>query len=260
MQCIDSHNHLHFKEFDPDRNQVFSRARAAGVCGMLLVGIAPEDSRRALDMARMHGNQWAAVGIHPQMADTYTRADVMALDALAHDPKVVAVGETGFDLYRTPESIDLQRVMFEAHIDLALRHSLPLIIHDRDGHEQTLKTLDGCRGWDAGGVFHCFSGDRAMALRVVEKGFFVSIPGIVTFKNAQMLKDALDAVPLERLLVETDCPYLAPVPFRSKRNEPAYMVHTLKVMAEIKGVSPEEMASITTQNFLGLFGLGLEDE
>jgi TatD DNase family protein len=253
MNAVDSHSHIHFRHFRKDMDQVIRRAFAAGVNAVLAVGIDPDDCRKALEAARQYENIFVSLGIHPQNAGVFGTDDVQVLSGLAKDGPVVAVGETGFDLYRTPESEAAQEELFRAHIDLARRLQLPLVIHDREAHEQTCRVLDDTKGWSLGGVFHCFSGDMKLARRVVENGFFVSIPGVVTYKNAGVLREVVRAVPLEFLLAETDAPYLTPEPFRGKRNEPAYVIHTIQEMAEIKGMNSEDLARITTENFERLF-------
>lgn len=253
MKIIDSHNHIHFREFQRDRKDVMERAAEGGVIGMLAVGIDPKDCRKALDHAQHHKGVFVSVGIHPQNALRYGPEDAGRLADLCRDESVVAIGETGFDLYRTPGSEVAQRALFIAHIDLARQVGLPLVIHDRSAHEQTLRVLDDARAWSVGGVFHCFSGDAAMAQEVTGKGFFISIPGVVTFRNAAVLKEVVGSTPLEWLLVETDAPYLTPEPFRGRRNEPIHVAKTVEEIARIKDVSPEEVAGRTTENFKRLF-------
>lgn len=253
MNLADSHNHLHFDDFRKDRTKVMDRAYKEGVKAMLLVGIDPDDSRRALETAEARDGLFASMGIHPQKAGVFSVDDVHALAVLAQKDKIVAVGETGFDLYRTPGTEDQQKELFKAHIELARSCSLPLIIHDRDAHRQTVDLLEQEKAWSLGGVFHCFSGDAAMASHIVDKGFFLSIPGVLTYKNAAVLREAVRVCPLEFLLVETDAPYLAPVPYRGKRNEPSYMVETVRALAAIKNIDEERMAEITTENFFHLF-------
>lgn len=253
--CADSHNHIHFPECRAGFAGILARARAAGVCAQVLVGIDPDDSRAAVAACRGEEGLWAAIGIHPQQAGVFGPADVLALEALADDT-VVAVGETGFDLYRTPDTAGAQEALFEAHIALARRIKRPLIIHDRAAHDQTLAVLERCDGWSLGGVMHCFSGDVAMSRAVLDRGFFLSIPGVITFKNAVTLAAVAAYVPAERLLVETDAPYLAPVPHRGKPNEPAYLVETLTRLAAVKQIAVDEMARKTVENFQSLFGGG----
>jgi TatD DNase family protein len=253
VNLVDSHNHLHFNDFRKDRSEVMDRARQAGVKAMLLVGIDPDDTCRAIETAEAGDGLFASVGIHPQMAGVFSPDDVLALEALAQNHKIVAVGETGFDLYRTPDTENQQKELFRAHIELARTCSLPLIIHDRDAHRQTLDLLEEEGAWSLGGMFHCFSGDAAMARQIVDKGFFLSVPGVLTYKNAAVLRQAVRACPLESLLVETDAPYLAPVPYRGKRNEPSFLIETVRELAAIRKLDAEQMAEITTENFFRLF-------
>lgn len=250
---IDSHNHIHFREFRKDLPEVMERAAAGGIRAMLAVGIDPKDSAAALNVACAYQGVYVSIGIHPQNGGRYTKADVLGLKGMYKKEYVVAVGETGFDLYRSPDSFDAQRDLFLAHIELARELKLPLVIHDRSAHEQTMSLLDETDAWGIGGVFHCFSGDTALARTVVSKGFLVSIPGVVTFKNAATLREVVRTIPLEHLLVETDAPYLTPEPYRGHRNEPSYTTKTVEQIARIKAVEPETVARKTTENFCGLF-------
>jgi len=253
MLITDSHNHLHLDSFFHDLGDVISRAQSFGVEQMLLVGIDPHDSQKALEVSSLKDGFYASIGIHPQEANEYSSSDVFNLSELALNPKVVAVGETGFDFYRSPESKDKQKEMFVAHIELASKLSLPLIIHDREAHDMTLSVLNKMDAWRLGGVFHCFSGDVQMASYILERGFVLSISGVVTYKNASLLKEVVRICPLHSLLVETDAPFLAPVPFRGKRNEPAFIIKTIEEIAKIKGRSFEDVAQIVSDNFNRLF-------
>ena len=226
---------------------------------MLTVGIDPRDCARAMDVSRIYQGIYVAVGIHPQNGGKFTREDVYGLRDL-HNDKVVAIGETGFDLYRTPHSADAQKDLFIAHIELARQMKLPIIIHDREAHRQTMDVLDDIGAWGLGGVFHCFSGDSEFARTIVRKGFLVSIPGVVTFRNSSRLRDVVRAIPLEHLLVETDAPYLTPEPYRGKRNEPLYTTRTVEEIARIKGTSPGEVALKTGENFCRLFLRGTQPQ
>lgn len=250
MRLADSHNHIHFGECDTAA--MLKRALSAGVSYQLLVGIDPDDCRRALDVAMSEPGLYAAIGIHPQLAGRYAPLDVQSLSELA-GPKVVAVGETGFDLYRTPATGTAQSELFRAHIELARRLTLPLVIHDRQAHDQTLTVLDETDGWSLGGVMHCFSGDVSLARTILDKGFYLSIPGVITYKNARDLVAVAAYAPCERLLIETDAPYLSPQPYRGKPNEPVYLVETLACLARIKEIDIDEMAAITVHNFHTLF-------
>lgn len=253
MKIVDSHNHIHFRAFRQDRDDAIRRATDGGIVAMLAVGIDPKDSSSALSLAHSHEGLFVSAGIHPQNADTYGPADVQKLSALCSDDKVVAIGETGFDLYRTPGSEQKQKELFRAHIELARKLTFPLVIHDRSAHDQTLQVMDEMNAWPIGGVFHCFSGDAELARLISGRGFLISIPGVVTFKNAAMLKEVVSCIPLESLLVETDAPYLTPEPFRGKRNEPLYVMKVVEEIAKIKRTSAHEVARITTENFSRVF-------
>lgn len=253
MRTADSHNHLHFHSYKEDLDVVIDRAFASGVACMLLVGIDEDDSRKAIEVASTREGLYASIGIHPQNGGIFSPEDVLSLETLAGMGKVVAVGETGYDLYRTPESEVLQKELFKAHITLAGRLSLPLVIHDRDAHSQTLELMDECDAWSLGGVFHCYSGDVGMASYVLEKGFFLSVPGVVTYKTAEVLREVVRMCPLDALLAETDAPFLSPVPHRGKRNEPSYMIRTIEEMARVKGMEPDAMGQKVLDNFSRLF-------
>jgi TatD DNase family protein len=253
VKITDSHNHIHFRAFRNDRQDVIERAVSLGVENMLAVGIDPKDCRKALDIARAHQGIFVSLGIHPQNGGAYRGDDVHALRGMASDGAVAAIGETGFDLYRTPESEPGQKALFIAHIELARELGLPIVIHDRMAHRETCDVLDDLNAWSLGGVFHCFSGDVQLARLIVRKGFLISIPGVVTFKNARDLREVVQSIPDEFILAETDAPYLAPDPFRGKRNEPGYVIKTIEEIAKIRGISTEEAAHITTENFQRLF-------
>ena len=257
---IDSHNHIHFDEYKDDRPQVIKRSASRCLAAMLLVGIDRKDSEKALNIARQYKGLYVSIGVHPQNAGQYGAGDVLGLASLSRDTRVVAVGETGFDLYRTPDTLDLQKELFRAHVDLARRLDLPLVIHTRNADSILLEMLDDLDAWELGGVIHCFSGDMKMAEHVIKKGFVVSIPGVITFKKAHVLREVAREVPEESLLVETDAPYLAPMPYRGKRNEPSYVVETLKAVSDIREVSIAHMANVTADNFCRLFLKGRELE
>ena len=252
MKIADSNCHLHFEECKGIFDDILKRAFSVGVEQVLLVGIDPEDSKRALEIAEKHTQIFSSIGIHPQLADKYSIEDLFSLSDLLND-KVVEVGETGYDLYRRPDSMILQEKMFKAHIDFAHKYSLPLIIHDRDAHDHTVRILDDNDAWSIGGVLHCFSGDMNMDSYVLSKGFYISISGVITYKNSDELKKIASMVPLDLMLIETDAPYLSPIPFRGRINEPAYLIYILKMLSEIKKISVEKIAEITSMNFKNLF-------
>jgi len=252
MKIADSHNHLHFDECKKALDDILDRASYAGVEKILLVGIDPEDSIKAKKLSETQKGFYTSVGIHPQMAVKYSVEDVYNLSSQV-DNKVVAIGETGFDFYRTPDSIIEQEEIFKAHIKLSKEHNLPLVIHDREAHKETIRVLNENDGWSMGGVMHCFSGDKNLASLILSKGFYLSITGVITYKSAALLREVANMTPLDRLLVETDAPYLSPVPYRGKMNEPAYLVEVLNMLSGIKKVGIEKLSEITFSNFEKLF-------
>lgn len=262
---IDSHAHLDFPQFDADRAAVLDRARAAGVTAIVCVGADLESSRRAVALAATQPQVYASVGVHPHDAKTLDGAALAALRELAVKPKVVAIGEIGLDFYRDLSPRDVQRRAFQAQLAWAAGLNKPVIVHDREAHDEVLTALTG---WAAGlagsplagrvGVLHSFSGDLAMAEQAIALGFFVSISGPVTYQNARRLSEVVAALPLDRLLVETDCPYLPPHPHRGRRNEPAYVRLVVERIAAIKGLPVEAVAAATSANAQRLFGLDEE--
>jgi TatD DNase family protein len=229
-EVIDTHAHLDFPRFDADRQAVIERAHAAGVAAMVNVGVDVASSRRAVALAGKHSSIYAAVGMHPHDAKKLDGASLAELRELAQGPEVVAIGEIGLDYYRNLSPQDVQRRAFRAQLAWAAKLGKPVIIHDRDAHDEVMDMLaDWAPGLDrsplAGrlGVLHTFSGDMAMAERAIDLGFYISISGPVTYKSARQLPEIVRTLPLDRLLVETDCPFLAPHPHRGKRNEPAYV-------------------------------------
>lgn len=256
FHLIDTHLHLDFDAFDADRDQVIERAVAAGVIRMITIGINRETSRRAVALAEQHGAVYAAVGVHPNDAGEWDESAKAELRELAAHPKVVAIGEIGLDYYWDRVPRDRQQTVFRAQLDLAAELGLPVIIHDREAHADVLRVV---REWVADsaperrGVFHCFSGDEEMARQALDLGFFIGVDGPVTFKNARRLQALVAVLPLDRLLVETDAPFLAPHPYRGKRNEPAYVRLVAEKVAELHGLPLAEVARATTQNASRLF-------
>jgi TatD DNase family protein len=259
MNLIDTHTHLDFPQFDDDRERVIERAANAGVRAIVDVGTDLASSQAAVALAEAYSQVYAAVGVHPHDAKTLTEEMLEELRALASHPKVVAVGEIGLDFYRDLSPRDKQRRAFQQQLALAREIGKPVIIHDREAHTEVMDIL---RHWVEGshksvGVLHCFSGDLVMAQEAIELGFYISIAGPVTFKNARRLRELVRQLPLEKLLVETDCPYLTPQPHRGKRNEPAYVKLVAQEVARIKELSLEEVARITSDNAQALFALRL---
>jgi TatD DNase family protein len=255
MDITDSHTHLDSAEFDGDREAVIERARAAGVTRMLTIGTGKglEGSGRAIALAERYPFIWASAGVHPH--DAGCDIDMSLFEERARHPKVVAIGETGLDFYRDWSPVNKQYDRFEAQVELAKLVKKPLIVHSRQAGEQSFALLKERNARDVGGVFHCFAENAEFASRLWEIGFYVSFPGLLTFKKAQEVRDICKAIPLEQILIETDAPFLAPEPHRGKRCEPAFVAATARRLAEIKGLSVEEVAAITTANTLKLFPL-----
>ncbi|HNZ64412.1 MAG TPA: TatD family hydrolase [Smithella sp.] len=251
---IDSHAHLEMREFDSDREEVIRRAGAAGVDRIVTVGTNLKLSSRAVALAEKYENIYATVGIHPH---DVAQTDHKTLDALkeliCQSKKIVACGEIGLDFFRNISPREKQLAMFAQQLELAKELKLPVVIHDREAHRESLETVksSGVRR----GVFHCFSGDYAMAGKCIDLGFYISIPGVVTFDKSGKTRDVVEHVPLSWLLLETDAPYLTPVPYRGKRNEPAFIIQTAKKVAEIKKISWEDVARQTSINTMNLFGI-----
>jgi len=254
---VDTHAHLNFDSFDGDRENVIQRAREAEIGAIVNVAIDVPTSDASLALAETYPEIWASVGVHPQDAHTLDDAGRQRLRELTKHPKVVAVGEVGLDFYRDYNPREVQERVFREMLGLAQEADLPLIIHTRDSIERTLALLEEkLAEGPLRGVFHCFSGDREIAERVLALGFYVSFCGNLTFKNSR-LPEVLKVVPLERLLLETDSPFMAPVPHRGKRNEPAFVRLTARKIAEIKGLPLEQVVARTTENAVQLFRLKL---
>lgn len=262
---IDTHAHLDFPEFAEDLDAILARARAAGVDRVITIGTSLESSRRAVALAEQHAGIFAVVGVHPNSA-TEAPTDVMTeLRELAKSPRVVAIGETGLDYYQMDErkggrsvaDLDWQRRRFRTHIHAARQCRKPLIIHTRASSADTVAILreegeDGSTG-SAGGVFHCFTETAEVVRAALDLGFYISFSGILTFKSAADLREVAAFVPLDRLLIETDSPYLAPVPHRGKTNNPSYVPYVAQLLAQLRSTSLEEIAQATSANFEQLF-------
>lgn len=257
---IDSHCHIDGPEYDADRNEIIARAREAGVMTMLNVGTGDPHSgafERAVELAETHHEVYAAVGVHPHDAKLFDDATEQRLSALVKGSKrVVAWGEIGLDYHYDHSPRDVQRGVFHRQLNLARELNLPVIIHSREADEDTINILrEELSGYDRAGVLHCFGGSLQMARDAIDLGFYVSFAGNLTFKKAEDLRDIARQLPLERLMIETDCPYLTPVPFRGKRNEPARVVETAGCLAMLHGREVSEVARITSDNFARLFGV-----
>jgi TatD DNase family protein len=252
MQLIDSHAHVHFPQFDDDREAVVDQARKAGLVAIVEIGTNLESSRAAVALAEQHDFIYATVGVHPHDAKTVNQTALDELRALAHHPKVVAIGEIGLDYYRDLSPRPVQRQAFAHQLTLASELELPVVIHSRDAHDDVLAKL---RDWDGVGVMHTYAAGPERLDDVMAMGFFIGLSGPVTFSTAGRLREVAKRVPLDRLLVETDCPYLTPEPHRGRRNEPAYVRHVAEAIGCLRGVSLEKVAQVTTENVARLFGV-----
>ncbi len=252
MILVDSHCHIDFDPLSADIPGLLARADANDVGYMLVVAVNLEDYPRIKKLVASDARLFSSVGVHPNQTDCHD-PETDELVALADDANVIAIGETGLDYFRSEGDLDWQRARFEVHIEAAKRCGKPLIIHTRSASDDTMRILEQCHAGDAGGVMHCFAEDWSVAKRALDIGFYISFSGIVTFKNAGSLRDVAGKVPIDRMLVETDAPYLAPVPFRGKLNEPSLVRYTAQAIADIRGQTLSEVAQKTTENFFSLF-------
>ena len=255
MQLIDSHCHLNLKEFAGDVAAAVERARLAGVEKMVVVGTDLDDSSKALELAHQYDSVFAAIGIHPHNSQSVAESDYQRLRALAADRKIAAYGEIGLDFYRNHSPKPVQRREFARQLNLAGELKLPVIIHDREAHQEVYDILRAEAGYLHGGVIHCFSADLTWAQKFVDLGFMISIPGTVTFPRSQMQKEVAQQLNLDCLLIETDSPFLTPVPYRGKRNEPAYVGYVAREIAELRNLDPNEVALATCRNCERVFNL-----
>ncbi len=250
---VDSHCHIDFPDFPEGVEPLLANMASAGVSHALCISVSLERFPGVLALAETHPNLYASVGVHPDHEDA-REPTLEELVRLAEHPRIVAIGETGLDYYRSErETVEWQRQRFRVHIRAARQSCKPLVIHTRNAAEDTLAIMAEEGAQEAGGVMHCFTETLSVAERAMEMGFYISFSGIVTFKNAEALREVARAVPLERLLVETDAPYLAPVPHRGKRNEPAYVRHVAEEIARVKAVPLEQVAEASRANFFELF-------
>ncbi|MET0248033.1 MAG: TatD family hydrolase [Sphingomonas sp.] len=254
MRLADSHCHLNYKGLAEAQPEVLARARASGVEAMLNIATRESEWDDVLAVAEREADVWATVGIHPHEADQHPDVDTAKLVDRARHPRVVGIGETGLDYYYDHSDRDRQRASFRAHIAASRELQLPIVIHTRDAEEDTAAILREEMGKGAfPGVIHCFTASAAFADIALDLGLYISISGIVTFKNAKDLQDTAARLPIDRLLIETDAPFLAPVPHRGKTGEPAFVADTCRFLAELRGEKAEDLAEVTRQNFHTLF-------
>lgn len=250
---FDTHAHYNDEKFDGDRYETIERAFKNGVKYILNVSCSLESSADSISLAHKFDYVYAAVGIHPHDVEGIDGSAVSTLADFALDRKVVAIGEIGLDYYYENSPRELQRYWFAQQIRLAKRLKLPIIVHDRDAHEDTFNIIRKEEAGEVGGVFHCYSGSVEMAKELIKNNFYIAIGGAVTFKNARKVVDVAGFVPDDRLLIETDCPYITPEPYRGKRNESSYVRFVAEKIAQIRGVSVEDIGRITTENAMKLF-------
>lgn len=250
---VDSHCHLDFPELANRLDQVLDSMKQARVGAALCICVRLENLHEIIQLSESHNNLYATIGVHPELVDC-EEPDVATLVRLAGHPKVVGIGETGLDYYWHKDKPEWQRNRFRNHIRAAVEVRKPLIVHMRDASEDTLHLLREEGAKAVGGVMHCFTGNRAEAEEALSLGFHISFSGIVTFKNARQIREVAQAIPLDRILVETDAPYLAPVPYRGKVNEPAYVRHVAEEIARLRGIDLADFELATTDNFIRLFG------
>lgn len=254
MNLFDTHAHILDDQFNDDREQVI-RNIYDNMALVVNIGCNLEDCSRTVALAEQYDKLYAAVGLHPEDVKTYTPEGWDMICRLAEHPKVVGIGETGLDYYWDTSTKESQKVLFEQHIDLAKQLHKPLVIHDREAHGDTLELLKRTNAKEVGGILHAYSGSVEMAMEVIKLGFYIGLGGPVTFKNARKAVEVAQAIPLEYLVIETDCPYMAPVPFRGKRNEPMLVQHTAAKIAELRGLSVEELIEATYQNGKRIYGI-----
>ncbi len=254
-KLIDTHSHLCDPKFDADRHDVIERAQQAGVTGIVAVADTLQSVHDVIELSSRCENIYPTAGIHCHYAESVTAHDLEQLTGIIHNySSIVAIGETGIDLYYGKDTLCAQEQLFEEQVRLSVEFGLPLVIHCREAEEQILTILR--RYPEVKGVLHCFSGDDVFCRQVIDLGLFVSFSGIVTFKNAEQVRNAALCTPLNKIVIETDCPYLAPQGHRGKRNEPAYLVNTIEALSKILSIPVEELARLTTENAQLLFDLG----
>jgi TatD DNase family protein len=252
---IDSHAHIHFKDFDNKIDDLLARARDAGVSTIVNVGTDLASSREVVTIAEKYPQIFAVIGVHPHDVAKMAAGEMEALAELAKHPKVVAVGEVGLDYYYEHSPREIQQTRLADFIALARETGKPLVIHCRDAFEDCFRIFDDTKAWEVGGVFHCFTGDAKTATYIASKGFYVSFSGIVTFKKTLELQEAARTVAEDKFLIETDCPFLAPEPHRGKRNEPAYVRLVARKVAELRGMTEDAVASLAAKNTRRVFNL-----
>lgn len=255
LGLVDTHVHLDFPDYADNFSEVLQRAEENRVKGMISIGISPGSSQKVVEIAEKYDNIWATVGVHPHDVKSLSDHYLQELSRIAQSPQVIAVGETGLDYFKMRSPQDEQRKVFRQQIQLAKELNLPLVVHSRDAEEDTQKILEEEKAHQVGGVLHCFSGGLDFARSALEKGYYLSFAGPVTYPKSHRLKEVVKEVPLNRILLETDAPFLTPQQFRGKRNEPAYVAYIYREVASIKGIMEEELEESCMINARRLFGI-----
>jgi len=252
---IDSHAHLEMKDFERDREQVLERALKGGITHIISIGVDLSSSLKALELANKYDFIFSSIGYHPHMSRDADPQKLKELGRLVSEPKIVAWGEIGLDFYRRYSPPKKQIELFEQQLEMAIQFDIPIIIHDREAHEEVVEILKKKNKGKYKGVIHCFSGNYALAVEFIDMGFYISIPGTVTYKNAFQVHEVASGIPLDRILLETDAPFLTPVPKRGKRNEPAFVSYTAQKIALLRQMDFKEVARRTSENAKRLFNL-----
>lgn len=255
MVLVDTHAHLDMEDLRRQLPEVLKRARDNGICAIVTIGIDYDSSREALEIARENPMVYATIGVHPHNAKDLKKDDFIKIKELANERKVVAYGEIGLDFFKNFSPKDIQLKVFEEQLDLVEELGLPVVIHERNAQDEVYSILKSRNSKLNRGIIHCFSGNVDIAKRFIELGFLISIPGIVTFKKAETLRQVVKEIPLDSILLETDAPFLAPEPYRGKTNEPSYILWTAKAVANLRGISLDELAHITTENAKKIFNI-----
>ena len=250
---IDTHAHIDMDDYSADFQEMLKRAEENGVKKIIIPGVEPSTFERIFNLTEKYENIYGCVGIHPEELDSYNEDAEEKIKYYLQKPKIVALGEVGLDYYWDKSRIELQKEIFEKQIYMAKEAGKPIVVHDREAHQDTFEILKKTGAKETGVVMHCFSGSPEFALQCVKEGFFIALGGVVTFKNAKKMKEVAQVVPLESLLVETDSPYLTPVPFRGKRNEPSYVKYSAEEIAKLRGTTFNEISDATTKNALKVF-------
>lgn len=255
MVLVDTHAHLDMEDLRRQLPEVLKRARDNGICAIVTIGIDYDSSREALEIARENPMVYATIGVHPHNAKDLKKDDFIKIKELANERKVVAYGEIGLDFFKNFSPKDIQLKVFEEQLDLVEELGLPVVIHERNAQDEVYSILKSRNSKLNRGIIHCFSGNVDVARKFIELGFLISIPGIVTFKKAETLRQVVKEIPLDSILLETDAPFLAPEPYRGKTNEPSYILWTAKAVANLRGISLDELAHITTENAKKIFNI-----